>query len=131
MIAQVNDNRGINTRYDNVSVQVNVLRNQSPFFVNQPYITSISERRNQSLQVYSVSARDNDLIGDIVYTVVGDVPAPSYFSLNPVTGAIFIQDNLQLDTLLSYTVRPFFQIIMVSVINCFFFVFAKYGRIPF
>ena len=104
MIVQASDNRGIYTRYTNVSVTVNVVRNQSPFFINQPYGFQISERTDVATSLYRVTANDNDLIGNIVYTVIGDIPAPSYFSVDSTSGAISARADLTLDTTLQYTV---------------------------
>jgi hypothetical protein len=105
MIVQANDNRGINTKYTNVSVVVNVQRNQPPFFINAPYSVSISERQAQNERIYQVTARDNDLIGDIVYTVLGDSFTPGYFTVNPDNGVVTVISDLSLDRTLTYTVR--------------------------
>ena len=105
MIVQANDNRGINTRYANASVIINVQRNQPPFFLNLPYNVQISERQELNQQIYQVTARDNDLIGDIVYTVLGDSFTPGYFTVNPDNGAVTAISDLRPDRTLTYTVR--------------------------
>lgn len=108
MIVQVNDNRGINTRYANASVTVNVIRNQSPFFINTPYGLTVEEDQGQSSSIYRVTANDNDLLGTIVYRVLGDVPATSYFDVDSQTGAVSVKANLLQDRTLSYTVSSYY-----------------------
>lgn len=104
MIVQAQDNRGQYTRYSNVSVTVIVLRNQSPFFINEPYRFTVSERTDVAVSLYGVTANDNDLIGDIVYNVRGDIPAPSYFTVDSVTGVISASNDLMIDTTIGYVV---------------------------
>lgn len=104
MIVQASDNRGINTKYTNVSVTVNVQRNQPPFFLNTPYGFSISEKQSLNVQLYQVTATDGDLIGDIVYTVVGDSYTPGYFTVDSNTGVVTAISDLSLDRNLQYTV---------------------------
>ena len=52
-----------------------------------------------------VKAEDQDLAGKIVYGTDGIVPAPSYFSLDPVSGEIRVQRDLRQDRRNVYTVR--------------------------
>lgn len=104
MIVQANDNRGINTKYTNVSVTVNVLRNQAPFFLNEPCRFTISEKSELSVSLYRIQASDSDLIGDLVYTVQGDGLAPGYFTVNSDTGVITAIADLRVDRTLVYTV---------------------------
>jgi len=104
MIVQANDNRGINTRTTNVSVTVNIIRNSSPFFFNQPCQFTISEKSELSVSLYRIQASDSDLIGAIVYTVQGDALAPGYFTVNSVSGVITAIADLRVDRTLIYTV---------------------------
>lgn len=104
MIVQANDNRGINTKYTNVTVTVNVLRNQAPFFLNEPCRFSISEKAALSTSLYRIQATDSDLIGDLIYTVQGDGLAPGYFSVDTVAGVITAIADLWVDRALLYTV---------------------------
>ena len=105
MIVQAQDNRGQYTRYSNVTVTVIVLRNQSPFFISEPYRLVISERADVATSLYQVTANDNDLIGEIVYTVLGDIPAPSYFTVDANTGVISATNDLMLDNTINYRLR--------------------------
>ncbi|KAH3873280.1 hypothetical protein DPMN_036512 [Dreissena polymorpha] len=104
MIVQASDNRGINTRVTNVSVTVNVLRNQPPFFTNTPYRMSVSERTALATSLYRVTANDNDLIGRIVYTVIGDSYTPGYFTVDSTSGVVSAISNLTVDYNLFYVV---------------------------
>ena len=110
MIVQASDNRGIYTRRTNVTVTVNVLRNQSPFFLNEPYRRTISERTNVGVSLYRVTANDNDLIGEIVYNVIGDIPATSYFTVNSSTGVVSARADLMLDNTINYVVSLIFNL---------------------
>ena len=116
MIVQASDNRGQYTRRTNVTVTVNVLRNQSPFFINEPYRLTISERSDLAVSLYRVTANDNDLLGDIVYTVLGDIPATSYFTVDSDTGVISATADLKLDTTLNYVVSIHLRFIIVSLV---------------
>lgn len=104
MIVQASDNRGINTKYTNVSVTVNILRNQSPFFLNEPCRFTISERAELGVSLYRIQASDNDLIGSLVYTVQGDGLAPGYFNVDPVSGVVTAEVDLLVDSTLLYVV---------------------------
>ncbi|WAQ95445.1 FAT4-like protein [Mya arenaria] len=105
MIVQASDNRGINTRYTNVSVTINVDRNQPPFFVNTPYRFTVSEQTDLSTSLYRVTATDGDLIGDIVYNVLGDSYTPGYFTVDSTTGIVSAISDIRLDNKISYTLR--------------------------
>ena len=43
----------------------------------------------------------------MMYRVVGDIPAPTFFDVNPTTGALFVKENLKLDNQLEYMVCAF------------------------
>ena len=51
---------------------------------------------------------DKDLLGTIVYRVLGDVPATSYFDVDSLTGAVSVKANLLQDRTLSYTVSSYY-----------------------
>ncbi|XP_035826838.1 protocadherin Fat 4-like [Aplysia californica] len=98
-IVQASDQR---TRVTNATVTITVLRSQPPRFVNTPYSFSVGERTLVGSSVYTVLAVDTDLEGQIVYEVVGDAPAPSYFSVDSNTGVIAPRTGLTIDTTQSY-----------------------------
>ncbi|KAL5018741.1 hypothetical protein ScPMuIL_004463 [Solemya velum] len=88
-------------------VQINVRRNQdSPRFVSVPYEHSMSENTLLTSSVFTVSALDNDMQGDMVYETIGDDTAPYYFGLNTRTGRINLSNKLTIDKeVTEYTLR--------------------------
>ncbi|RUS85645.1 hypothetical protein EGW08_006591, partial [Elysia chlorotica] len=79
---------------------ITVLRDQQPpFFINLPYSAVISELVQVGSEVRSVTARDNDLVGSIRYSLIGDYPTQSFFQLNSTTGRISTSAGLKSDNL--------------------------------
>jgi len=118
MIIEASDNRGINTKYTNATVIINVERNQPPFFVSNNFGFAVSENTALGVSLSSVRAQDNDLIGNIVYTVLGDSYTPGYFTVNPNTGAISAVSNLRLDSRIQYTVcRLICSLILITFLK--------------
>lgn len=97
MTVQASDNR-LQPRLTNATVIINVVRGQPPFFLNTPYSTAVNERVAIGTSVYRVSAQDNDLIGNIQYNLIGDIPGSSYFRVNSTTGMVFVAVNLRQDS---------------------------------
>ena len=100
-VVQANDQRN-SPRVTNATVTINVLRSQPPVFANTPYSFSISETTAVGNTVFQVTAVDSDLEGAIVYEVVGEAPAPSYFSVNSTTGQVTVRTGLMIDTTQNY-----------------------------
>ena len=44
------------------------------------------------------------LQGTMIYKIIGDMPAPTYFGIRNTTGALFIKADLKDDTLFTYLV---------------------------
>ncbi|KAK3089813.1 hypothetical protein FSP39_006721 [Pinctada imbricata] len=105
LIVQASDNRTPQARFTNVTVFINIVRGQPPFFVNEPYATTVNERSAIGTSVYRVSAVDSDLIGQLQFVVVGDIPASSYFRVNMTTGEVFTNVDLRQDNRQVYTLR--------------------------
>ncbi|KAJ8318063.1 hypothetical protein KUTeg_003154 [Tegillarca granosa] len=90
-------------------VTIQVLRNQfDPFFLNEPYVTTIPETTNIGVNVLQVTARDQDTgtsFNNITYQLIGDDTMPSYFALNTLTGQITVRSVLTAETRDSYQGR--------------------------
>ena len=81
-----------------VEAFITVIRDQfPPNFINQPYRRTLDERTSIGSSVYSVSAVDSDLVGQIRYELIGDYPTQSFFTLDSVTGLISTTANLRSD----------------------------------
>ena len=64
---------------------------------------SIGESMRVGQEVARVSASDED--GHLItYEIVGEVPAPYYFRVDPTTGRIMLDNLLTQSTDISYTV---------------------------
>ncbi|XP_041364043.1 protocadherin Fat 4-like [Gigantopelta aegis] len=94
---KASDQRGP-VRSTNTTLMVNVRRKQAPFFINVPYEISITEKAPIGRSVYQVTAVDVDVENEITYSVTGEAPAPSYFSVNSTTGVISARASLMVDT---------------------------------
>ncbi|XP_062579030.1 protocadherin Fat 3-like [Saccostrea cucullata] len=81
------------------SAQVNVLviRDQPPVFEGTPYRVQIVESQQTNLRVYTVSARDPDRKGSIVYGVAGSLNAPFFFGVDNSSGEVAINNDLRKD----------------------------------
>ncbi|XP_076458561.1 protocadherin Fat 4-like [Babylonia areolata] len=93
-------------RTTTAGVTVLVTRDQfAPEFVSTPYSAIITENASINSTVLTVRAVDQDLEGQIVYSVVGVPPAPTFFAVNPNTGAITVRGDLKTDLSMSYVLR--------------------------
>jgi len=84
---------GLPQRCANSTGTITITRNQfPPIFVNEPYQRTIQETFLLSDTVLTVTARDNDQAGDMIYEAI----TTSYpFDVNRFTGAVTLQyDNL-------------------------------------
>ncbi|XP_078316513.1 protocadherin Fat 4-like isoform X2 [Crassostrea virginica] len=76
---------------------------QSPFFLSLPYQRSLGQGTPASdSAVFTVRATDPDLnpnTGSLQYEIIGNYPAPSFFSLNSSTGEIKVARGLMEDSL--------------------------------
>ena len=80
---------------------INIERDQGPpVFQNLPYETTITHDHTVGSLVKTTTAVDNDLQGELVYEIIGDIPAPSLFGLKDKnSGRISLTNNLRLDSL--------------------------------
>ena len=59
----------------NARVTINIIRNENdPFFVNTPYVTTISETTVIGTRVITVTARDNDNLVSQIYIFIIYLP---------------------------------------------------------
>nr|XP_034314272.1 protocadherin Fat 4 isoform X3 [Crassostrea gigas] len=89
------------------TVTVTVPRDTSPpNFQNLPFTITIDETRPIGDSVYIASATDN-WRGRAHYSIVGDLPSPSFFQIDPNTGNITLRNSPKSDGLesTSYSVR--------------------------
>ncbi|KAJ8319080.1 hypothetical protein KUTeg_004171 [Tegillarca granosa] len=83
---------------DKAQVTITVSRDESiPAFDRNLYTTTISETQPFVSSIISVRATDSDRRGEIVYEVIGDYPAPSFFQVNSSTGEINLVRDLKED----------------------------------
>ena len=77
---------GLLIRCANNTGIIDVTRNQfAPFFVNEPYEETIQETRPRGDTILTLTAQDQDLIGNLVYEAV----TTSYpFAVNRLSGAV-------------------------------------------
>ncbi|KAL5018737.1 hypothetical protein ScPMuIL_004459 [Solemya velum] len=95
LTVMANDNRG-KTAYATVQIYITRQQDMIPFFINTPYLRVLQP--NTPLQnVYDVSARDNDLIGNIRYEITSYYPTSEFFSINPSTGSISLERPISSD----------------------------------
>ena len=81
-----------------VEAFITVIRDQfPPNFVQLPYRRTLDERTSIGSSVYTVSAEDRDLVGQIRYELIGDYPTQSFFSLDTISGLISTTANLRSD----------------------------------
>ncbi|KAL5018733.1 hypothetical protein ScPMuIL_004455 [Solemya velum] len=93
---------------DTATVTITILRDTfPPEFLSEPYTAFISENSLNSPSVYTVSARDRDIRGQLVFQAIGIGKASIYFDVDDNTGRVFISDsqNLRQDIETSYTLR--------------------------
>ncbi|WAQ96421.1 FAT4-like protein [Mya arenaria] len=92
------DNSECNPKTTVTDVIITVTRDQfPPFFLNTPYSTTILQCNNIGGFVFNVNATDRDLAGRIQYSLIGDYPAPSFFSVDPFSGIVTTTTTLLRD----------------------------------
>ncbi|XP_055954929.1 protocadherin Fat 4 [Patella vulgata] len=75
-------------------VVITITPDQAPIFQTMSGF-NLNESLINGNSVGRVQANDTDLLGSIVYEVVGNTPAPSFFTVDPSTGAITVRGNLR------------------------------------
>ena len=91
------DNRAQQQCGTSVAV-ITVTRDQfPPFFINEPYTTTIERTRAVNTTVLLTTAQDQDLRGEIRYLIDGLYPAPTFFDVDFVSGAISLKQSVVLD----------------------------------
>ena len=100
LVIQATDS-GIPGRTRNASVLINIERDQGPpRFINEPYSATLTHDKPVNSLVVVTRAVDNDLVGELVYEIIGQVPAPSFFRLRGSdSGGILLNNDLRADTL--------------------------------
>ncbi|XP_060080745.1 protocadherin Fat 4-like, partial [Ylistrum balloti] len=100
MNVRVRDQRYPFEKSGQALVEINVQRNRnSPVFQNTPYNQpGINENSAISTSIITVTARDSDMQGYMVYEVVGENSAPFYFNVDSRTGNVTIKNNLKYET---------------------------------
>src|SRR6218665_1084799 len=100
--------QGYPSRTTDATVSVTVQRTQyRPEFQNTPYTVSVNEDVTNGSVIFTVSATKTNLQGMMTYVLAGIDPAPTYFGLNPTSGAVRVIGNLRSDRGLSYTVATY------------------------
>ncbi|XP_071105610.1 protocadherin Fat 4-like isoform X2 [Haliotis cracherodii] len=92
-------------RVSDTQVVIQVVRDDQPRFVGTPYFASASETNAVDTVIFDVNAIDDNLRGQLVYEIVGDIPAPSYFKINSTTGVISVRSNLTTVQTRQFTLR--------------------------
>ncbi|VDH99244.1 protocadherin Fat 4, partial [Mytilus galloprovincialis] len=84
-------------------VNITVTRNENqPIFTRLQFETTINETTQVGVAVIRLNATDSD--GDkLRYTVISTTTANDFFTLDPDTGIVFVQNVLTTDTVTSYT----------------------------
>ncbi|KAL8559117.1 hypothetical protein ACOMHN_046165 [Nucella lapillus] len=90
-------------------LRVTVIRNQvPPVFQNEPYQTTLNQNALTGTSVAAVLATDDDTsapFNTVQYSIIGDDSSPSYFNINPTTGAIFLSQSIATDPTDIYYIR--------------------------
>ncbi|XP_035826841.1 protocadherin Fat 4, partial [Aplysia californica] len=91
------------------TVVVNVIRNQNPpIFINEPYEAQLAQNAFIGVSVAQVTATDADTrapYNSVIYDIIGDDSAPSYFSINSASGVISLAQSIAADPTDKYTIR--------------------------
>ena len=83
---------------------INIVRdNGPPHFTQQPYVTTTTRDVTVNSTVILALAVDNDLQGEIMYKLVGNYPAPTFFKIDSHTGAVQVIRSVELDSLQTKT----------------------------
>lgn len=94
-------------RVTDVNVVLSISRIVPPVFTSSPYTTTISENIGNGTSVLTVKANPgntNTNPSDIVYEIIGNPPAPYYFSIDPIRGDIRVLRSIRFDTNTRYNV---------------------------
>ena len=90
-----------------VTATIRITRDESaPAFTGLPYDdATVSENAEVGTEFYTkVVAYDQDLQGTMKYTVLGDMPAPTFFDINEDSGRLFVKSDLRQHDEMVYTV---------------------------
>ena len=80
-----------------MTVYITVERStRAPRFDDLPYNDArVDENIDMGAPIFTVSAHDPDLQGDIMFEIVGDYPAPSFFEMkDQISGDITLKKDL-------------------------------------
>lgn len=82
-------------------VIINIERDGGPpVFQNLPYSTRIDHDHSLNTWVLLTTAIDRDLKGRVMYKIIGDTPAPSFFALaSETSGRIVLKNDLKMDSI--------------------------------
>ena len=76
-------------------VRIQVTRNQYlPVFQNLPYFQTVSENVYNGSAIFTVTVEDRDVLGEIVYELVGVSPAPEFFGIDSERGNVWVINPL-------------------------------------
>ncbi|XP_041364041.1 cadherin-23-like [Gigantopelta aegis] len=73
-------------------------------FINEPYGEAVSLHTPPGTIVYSVRATDQDLMGEVMYKMIGYFSAPGYFVMDANTGDISVHSSLLTDVTAVYVI---------------------------
>ena len=95
---------------------INIARDQGPpEFQRLPYSKSIDHDHPLNSLVQETPAIDRDLKGQLMYRIIGDVPATSFFALrSEQLGGIVLKNDLRMDSL--NTERYIFVLLLLLVL---------------
>ncbi len=107
MIVTAGD-QGKPTKTVNADIGIVVRRNKfPPKFIGAPYEATVSENKRNGSGIFTLQAQDEDLQDQMMYELVGIIPAPEYFQVHPTTGTIKLIKSLKDNKALSYTVSTY------------------------
>ena len=83
----------------NTAVRIDVIRSHfPPRFEKSVYSPhTISESEKNGTGIYNVKATDEDILGEIVYELVGIPPALEFFAMDSEEGNIWLIQSLKAD----------------------------------
>lgn len=89
----------------NATVMVNVIRNIPVVITNANSTINIDPNSVQGKQLLTINASDQDKKGKLVYEVIGDLSAPTYFQVDKDSGLITLKTSLLPDNTPQYVLR--------------------------
>ncbi|XP_036359005.1 uncharacterized protein LOC115211772 [Octopus sinensis] len=89
----------------NASVVVTVVRNTLPVINNPNQVFNISSTNAVDFAFGKIQAQDTDVIGRLVYEVIGDVSAPTFFKVDENSGDVSPKISLLNQRAKKYTLR--------------------------